>query len=118
MALAHLQQAVMFTRRVANDPTGQLAIDVLRGAGVDISRIAVDPPAQTGWSIKEFYGLSDEPRVYYYRRHSAARDWMPPDLDGLPAGKAVGRAHTGGITLMLDAALSQPVQEFVMQWAP
>lgn len=117
MALARLQQSVMFTRWVANDLAGQLAIDLLRGAGVDISGIAGDPQAQTGWFIKEFYGLSDEPRVYYYRRHSAARDWMPPGLDELPTGKAVGRAHTGSITLMLDAALSQPVQEFVMQWA-
>lgn len=117
MALARLQQSVMFTGRVGADPTGQLAIDLLRGAGVDISGIGVDPQAQTGWYIKEFYGLSDEPRVYYYRRHSAARDWMPPGLDELPTGKAVGWVHTSGITLMLDAALSQRVQDFVMQWA-
>lgn len=66
--------------RVGDDEFGRYVLSQIRGEGVDVSRVRVDPQAPTGVYFKE-RREAGESRVYYYRRGSAASRLSPGDLD-------------------------------------
>jgi 2-dehydro-3-deoxygluconokinase len=69
-----------FVSRVGDDEFGHMISFRLRGEGVDVSHLIVDPEAPTGVLFRERreFGPLD---VVYYRRGSAASRLSPADLD-------------------------------------
>ena len=53
---------------------------MVRGEGVDVSRVIEDLDHQTGLLFKELFEHVN-PNVYYYRKNSAASFLKPEDLD-------------------------------------
>lgn len=56
--LAALGMKVGFVTRIGTDPLGQIALDRLRAAGVDVSRTTISPTAQTGVTLLLHHGAT------------------------------------------------------------
>jgi 2-dehydro-3-deoxygluconokinase len=80
VGLCRLGQSAGFISRVGDDEFGRVVVFRLRGEGVDVSRVVVDPVAPTGVLFRDRreFGAVD---VVYYRRGSAASRLSPADLD-------------------------------------
>ena len=102
VALARLGERVGFSGLTGDDAIGRVARQIFRQEGVDITWLESTPDYPSGLYFKEFYGIGDEPRVYYHRRASAATHWIPPAANELTQ---VDWVHTTGITAMLDDGL-------------
>jgi 2-dehydro-3-deoxygluconokinase len=114
IALARLRVPVWFAGAVGDDPVGQAIRDTLASQTVHIEWLHFAKGRPTGLLLKEWYGLRPEPRVFYYRRHTAMHEW---DADGLePRALPVDWLHLSGITLMLGNALADKVVAFVNRW--
>ncbi|MEM2824765.1 MAG: sugar kinase [Candidatus Bathyarchaeia archaeon] len=71
-----------FITRLGNDEFGKYILSVLRGEGVDTSRVKVDDEAPTGiYFIQRGYPVPERSSVVYYRRGSAASKLSPEDID-------------------------------------
>ncbi|GAA2366623.1 sugar kinase [Dactylosporangium salmoneum] len=98
IGLARLGHRVRFIGAVGDDPAGDVVLQVLRGEGVDVDAVRVDPDAPTGLLLRDCHaerGID----VQYYRAGSAA-SLMSPDRVAVPAGTRV--VHVTGITAMLS----------------
>lgn len=115
VALARLGERVGFTGLVGSNAVGRVARQILRQEGVDTHWLASTDDHPSGLYFKEFYGLGDEPRVYYHRRASAATYWIPPALDQVTQ---VGWVHTTGITAMLDEGLRGRLVSWLRDLSP
>jgi sugar/nucleoside kinase (ribokinase family) len=51
MGLARLGSPVAFLGKVGDDPWGRFCLDALRGRGIDVSRVIVDPSLKTGVTV-------------------------------------------------------------------
>src|SRR2546423_375815 len=85
---------------VGDDALGRAVVTAVAAAGVDVSRVVVDPSRPTGLYLKE---IGPPATVRYYRGGSAASCLGPEllstvDLDG------VRLVHTSGITPALSAS--------------
>jgi 2-dehydro-3-deoxygluconokinase len=83
----------------------------LLAEGVDVRGVQM-LPYPTGLIIKERYGLQPEPRVYYYRQHTAMHQWVP-------SGQLLTSAdwlHLSGITLMINSPLAQRLWTWLEGW--
>jgi 2-dehydro-3-deoxygluconokinase len=69
-----------FISRVGDDEFGRVIQMRIRGEGVDVSQVKVDPGAPTGLVIRERREVGPVD-VLYYRRGSAASRLSPDDLD-------------------------------------
>jgi 2-dehydro-3-deoxygluconokinase len=80
VGLCRLGCTAGFISRVGDDEFGKAIAFRLRGEGVDVSHVIVDPDAPTGVLFREKreFGAMD---VVYYRRGSAASRLSPADLD-------------------------------------
>jgi 2-dehydro-3-deoxygluconokinase len=80
VGLCRLGCTAGFISRVGDDEFGTMIAFRLRGEGVDVSHLIVDPFAPTGvlFRDKREFGAVD---VVYYRRGSAASRMTPADLD-------------------------------------
>lgn len=68
--------------RVGDDEFGRLVLRVLRGEGVDTSRVSIDPEAPTGiYFVQRHYPVPGKSVVYYYRHGSAASRMGEGDVD-------------------------------------
>ena len=76
-ALVRLGLSAGWISRLGDDELGRFIAHNLRGEGVDISRVGIDPEAPTGLYVKELSAVG-ETSVYYYRRGSAARHGSQP----------------------------------------
>ncbi|MFQ6053599.1 MAG: PfkB family carbohydrate kinase [Candidatus Bathyarchaeia archaeon] len=88
--------------RLGDDEFGRYILSFLRGEGVDVSRVVLDPDAPTGvYFIQRDYPVPGRSVVYYYRRGSAASRIGPDDVDVdyVASAKVL---HTTGITLALS----------------
>ncbi|MCZ7574604.1 MAG: sugar kinase [Ardenticatenaceae bacterium] len=102
IGLARLGHRVGWMSRVGDDEFGQCVLSFVRGEGVDVSRVIVDPAAPTAVFFKERRAAGIT-RVYYYRAGSAASRLSPEDLD--PAYIRQARyLHLSGITPALSAS--------------
>lgn len=107
IALARLEHNVGWISRLGNDEFGRYIKAVIRGEGVDVSRVSIDEKHQTGLLFKEQFAHAN-PNIYYYRKHSAASSLSVLDIDEsyIASSKIL---HITGITL----ALSQSAREAV-----
>ncbi|WP_234122577.1 sugar kinase [Clostridium hydrogenum] len=109
MALARLGHEAGWFSRLGDDEFGRYVENIIRGDGVDVSRVKFDDKASTGLMFKEkSYG--ENPNVYYYRKGSAASKICIEDLDEeyIKSAKII---HITGIT----PALSETAREVVFK---
>lgn len=100
VGLARLGLRPGYITRVGDDEFGHYILACMRMEGLDTSLVRVDPERPTGVYFKECRGLGD-PRVYYYRRGSAASALSQEDVD--PACVEGARlVHFTGITPVLS----------------
>lgn len=111
IALARLGVDVGWFSKLGDDELGRFIAHNVRGEGVDVSRIVIDPQAPTGLYVKEISAVGDT-TVYYYRRDSAASRLTPDDLD---AAYLTGARwlHVTGITPALSESCHQAVIQAV-----
>src|SRR4051812_30300005 len=109
IALARLGIDVGWFSRLGDDELGRFIAHNVRGEGVDVSRIVIDPGAPTGLYVKEISAVGDT-TVYYYRRGSAASRMTPDDLDAEYI-RGARWLHVTGIT----PALSESCHEAVVR---
>ncbi|AZO93830.1 sugar kinase [Iocasia frigidifontis] len=97
--------------RLGSDEFGQYVLSVIKGEGVDTSRVIMDVDTPTGVFFKErrILGLS---QVYYYRRQSAASYMLPEDLDEEYIASA-RYLHLTGITPALSSSCLATVQQAI-----
>lgn len=80
IALARLGNHVGWFSKLGDDEFGRYIEFMVRGEGIDVSRIRRDGKHQTGLLFKELFEHVN-PNVYYYRKDSAASYLQPEDLD-------------------------------------
>ncbi len=102
VGLARLDRRALFLGRVGDDGFGRTIVRRLRGEGVDVSGVAVDPERRTGLLIRERRALGPS-EVLYYRQGSAGSALGPSDVDAV-ADAFVGARwlHLTGITPALS----------------
>lgn len=80
IALARLGHSVGWFSRLGDDEFGRYIEFMIRGEGIDVSRVIKDSAHSTGLLFKELFEHVN-PNVYYYRKNSAASHLMIEDLD-------------------------------------
>lgn len=100
IALARLGHNAGWFSKLGDDEFGRYIKAVIRGEGVDVSRVVTDPQNSTGLLFKESFAHVN-PNVYYYRKNSAASNITIEDLD-LDYIKTSKILHITGITLALS----------------
>lgn len=100
IALSRLGNSVGWFSRVGDDEFGRYIINVIRGEGVDVSRVIFDENNPTGILFKERF-IENNPNVYYYRSNSAASFLSEKDLDEEYI-KSAKILHVTGITLAIS----------------
>jgi len=110
IGLARLDVRAGWFGRLGDDPPGRMIFKRIRGEGVDVSRVQLDPDAPTGLMLREtVYGRLS---VYYYRKFSAASRMRPDDVDeAYVAGAKV--LHVTGITPALSESCLETVRHAV-----
>jgi 2-dehydro-3-deoxygluconokinase len=104
VGLARLGHSVAYVGRVGADGFGMAIVRRLRGEGVDVAHLAVDPDARTGVMIRERRALGAA-EVLYHRADSAASRIAPDDIDRAVEGGLLEGArwlHLTGITPALS----------------
>lgn len=111
IGLARLGHRSAWISRLGNDEFGVYIRNFLRGEGVDVSRVILDPEHPTGIAFKERRELGAR-RVIYYRRGSAASHLQSSDLH--PAFFAGARFfHTSGINPALSDSCHETMREAI-----
>src|SRR3954447_2947776 len=113
LCLSRLGHRVGWAGRLGDDEFGKEIVAFLRGEGVDVSEVRVDPEAPTGLYFKETRAL-DRLRVYYYREGSAASRMRFEDLDVdyLLSGELL---HLTGITPALSESCRDLTERLISQ---
>jgi len=111
LGLARLGHRVGWAGAVGDDPFGREGVKLLRGAGVDVSRVVVSPSAPTGIYFKQLLALSGL-RNYPYRDTSAARmmEATDVDVDYLLSGRVL---HLTGITASISPSGHRLVRDLM-----
>jgi 2-dehydro-3-deoxygluconokinase len=100
VGLARLGHPVCYVSRVGDDVAGHAVVESLRGEGVDVERVTVDPTAPTALMLRQ-HRTADVLTVDYYRSGSAASALTADDLpEQLLAGARL--LHVSGITPALS----------------
>lgn len=86
--------------RVGDDAFGRMSIETLRGEGVDVSSVTVDPAAPTGLLLRT-RRTADRDVVDYWRAGSAGSRLCPEDVDP-DVVAAADLLHVTGITPALS----------------
>lgn len=99
IGLARLGASVGWFGALGDDPFGKLILKALRGEGVDVSRARLNKEAPTGMMFREH--VAGKLGVHYFRKHSAASQMCPEDLDEdyIRGAKLL---HVTGITAALS----------------
>lgn len=111
IGLARLGVASAWIGRIGDDELGSAVLATLRGAGVAVAGVVVDPGAPTALMIKERRS-GDVSRVLYYRHGSAGSRLQPGDV--FEAARRAGVVHSSGITVALGPLARAAV---VQAWA-
>jgi 2-dehydro-3-deoxygluconokinase len=102
VGLARLGRRALFVGRVGDDGFGRIIARRLRGEGVDVSGVVVDPERRTGLLVRERRALGPS-EVLYYRQGSAGSALGPGDVDAVAADFHGARwLHLTGITPALS----------------
>ncbi|SET16136.1 2-dehydro-3-deoxygluconokinase [Salinibacillus kushneri] len=100
IALSRLGHQTGWISRLGDDEFGLYVRNIIRGEGVDTSRVIFDKSSQTAVFFKGMNPGGD-PNIYYYRRKSAASNLSPDDIDEDYVAKAK-YIHLTGITPALS----------------
>lgn len=111
--LSRLGHKTRWASRVGDDYIGRFIIDTLRGEGVGLDLVDVDPKAQTGLALKELGQMDNQTKVRYYRKGSAASNLDSVDHVKLMAHEPTN-VHLSGITV----ALSDSSRAFMDRFVP
>jgi 2-dehydro-3-deoxygluconokinase len=109
IGLARLGVSAGWVSRVGDDEFGHYVCAAVRGEGVDVSQVELDPARPTGIMIKELRPVGKS-RVLYYRSGSAASE-LSPQMLPIAYLQSASHLHLTGITPALspgcaDAALT------------
>ncbi|RKQ32476.1 sugar kinase [Oceanobacillus halophilus] len=107
IALSRLGHQAGWISRLGNDEFGLYLRNYIRGEGVDTSAVRFDTDAPTAVFFKEANPGKD-PKIYYYRRNSAASNMTPEELDEVYLSKAK-MIHITGITPALSESCKQTI---------
>jgi 2-dehydro-3-deoxygluconokinase len=107
IALSRLGHSVEWFSKLGEDEFGIFVRNIIRGEGVDTAHVLFDKNNPTAVFFKERRQTGD-PKVYYYRKNSAASTLCPEDLkdEYIKNAKIL---HITGIT----AAISESARETV-----
>ncbi|BAB67588.1 bifunctional 2-dehydro-3-deoxygluconokinase/2-dehydro-3-deoxygalactonokinase [Sulfurisphaera tokodaii] len=95
--------------KVGDDEFGYNAIEWLRGQGVDVSHMKIDPSAPTGiFFIQRHYPVPLKSESIYYRKGSAGSKLSPEDVDEEYV-KSADLVHSSGITLAISSTAKEAV---------
>jgi 2-dehydro-3-deoxygluconokinase len=111
IALTRLGHQVGWVSKLGNDEFGLYVRNVIRGEGVDTSRVVFDDQAPTAVFFKE-RKTNQDPNIYYYRKNSAASLLRPDDLDE-NYFKSAKYLHLTGITPALSEDCKATVYEAI-----
>jgi 2-dehydro-3-deoxygluconokinase len=106
IAMTRLGWPAIWLSAVSNDQLGDLVVELIGAAGVDVSRIRRDADHPTGVLVK----VRDDghTRVLYYRSGSAAShfdpDWLEPSLF-----ESAAVLHLNGVTCALSSSCAATV---------
>lgn len=81
IGLARTGLRVGWASRLGTDSMGRYLLGVMRGEGIDCSRVACDPAQRTGFQFKGRVTDGSDPPVEYHRKGSAASQMTPDDID-------------------------------------
>ena len=112
VGLARLGRRVAFVGRVGDDAFGTRIVRALRGEGVDVGGLTVDPTGPTGLMIRERRALGPA-EVFYARAGSAGSQLGPADVAAMESRGALASArwlHLTGITPALSASCRAAVR--------
>jgi 2-dehydro-3-deoxygluconokinase len=107
IALSRLGHNVGWMSRLGNDDFGLYVRNFIRGEGVDTTNVVLDKDYQTAVFFKERKS-GEEPKVYYYRRNSAASHMKANDLKEEYIAKAKF-LHITGITPALSESCKEAI---------
>ncbi|WP_134699595.1 sugar kinase [Ammoniphilus sp. YIM 78166] len=110
IGLSRLGHQAGWMSRLGADEFGLYVRNVIRGEGVDTSRVKFDPHRPTAVFFKD--RSQTEPQIYYYRKHSAASSMNSEDLDE-PYIAQAKILHITGITPALSDSCLRTVQEAI-----
>ncbi|MDU5141289.1 MAG: sugar kinase [Paenibacillus dendritiformis] len=110
IGLARLGHRAGWCGRLGRDPFGRNIVKAIRGEGVDVSRVGMDPDAPTGLMMREL--VAGKSSVYYYRAGSAASRMAPRHLDK-DYIRSARLLHVTGITCALSDSCAETVYEAV-----
>ncbi|WP_053219933.1 sugar kinase [Virgibacillus senegalensis] len=111
IALTRLGHQTGWISRLGDDEFGLFVRNFIRGEGVDTSNVSFDEEAPTAVFFKEKLTGGD-PKIYYYRKLSAASRLSPDDLDE-DYLKQASYLHVTGITPALSKTCKQTVLEAI-----
>ncbi|SDJ77573.1 sugar kinase [Sediminibacillus albus] len=111
VALTRLGHQVGWISKLGNDEFGLYVRNFIRGEGVDTSRVVFDDSAPTSVFFKES-NPGQDPKIYYYRKQSAASLMKPEELDEAYLQQAK-YLHITGITPALSATCKDVVYQAV-----
>lgn len=105
VGLSRLGHRVSWFGRVGDDAHGRLVLRELRGEGIDISRVTVDPAGPTGLLVRDAHAerVID---VSYFRSASAGSRLRPDDVDADHVHSARVLAVSGVTAAISDTALA------------
>ncbi|HJV44886.1 MAG TPA: sugar kinase [Bacillota bacterium] len=111
IALARLGHQVGWISRLGDDEFGLFVRQFIRGEGVDTSRVLFDKQYPTAVFFKERQ-VQQDPKIYYYRKGSAASQLTPEDLDEGYIAQAK-YLHVTGITPALSDSCRRTVEKAI-----
>ena len=103
IGLARLGFRVGWLSRVGDDSFGAYIRRTLEAEGLDCRYLGVDPEHATGLMFKARAQGGADPRVEYFRRHSAASHLSPADADDVDFA-ALRHLHATGIPPAISAS--------------
>ena len=112
VGLARLGHPVAFIGRVGADGFGERIVRALRGEGVDVAGLTVDPDGPTGVMVRERRGVGPS-EVIYLRKCSAGSRLGPDDVAAVIERGVFGRArwlHLTGVTPALSGTCLAAVE--------
>lgn len=107
IALARLGHDTGWFSRLGDDTFGKFVKSIIRGEGVDVSRVKCCTENSTGILFKERFAHTN-PNVYYYRKNSAASFLCKEDVDE-DYIKSAKMLHITGITPALSISAREAV---------
>ncbi len=109
IGLARLGFKCGWFSRLGDDEFGKEVIRTIRSEGVDVSKVIIDPDAQTGVFFVERCAHGDF-KCYFYRKYSAASHISPDDIDPVYI-KQAKIVYLTGITPVLSETARQATEK-------